>query len=124
MGLTLGSDPESLDEWALHCAGCCLKQVLTKPAQEPGREGRPLQDRLMQDDVKDRTKNCPKKGGSYLRGSPFLSTIAQEKAPMGRDFLTLSSDTYHHPEVDRIWLIQGMYYGSFKDHIPPAPGWL
>ena len=23
--------------------------------------------------------------------------------------------TYNHPEVDKMWTIQGIYYGSFKD---------
>ena len=25
--------------------------------------------------------------------------------------------TYSHPEVDRIWGIQGIHRGSFKDHV-------
>ena len=30
---------------------------------------------------------------------------------------------YSHPEVDRLWVIEGMYYGSVKDHISSTPGW-
>ena len=32
--------------------------------------------------------------------------------------------TYSHPEVDRIWAIKGIYWGSFKDPILSTPGWL
>ena len=31
---------------------------------------------------------------------------------------------YSHPEVDRVSGIQGMYKGSFKDHILSTPAWL
>ena len=29
---------------------------------------------------------------------------------------------YNHPEVDRIWIIEGMYCGSFEGHISSTPG--
>ena len=32
--------------------------------------------------------------------------------------------TYNHAEVDRIWGIEGIYQGSFKDHIRSTSGWL
>ena len=31
---------------------------------------------------------------------------------------------YNHPEVDRIWITQGIARGSFKDHSLSTPGWL
>ena len=31
---------------------------------------------------------------------------------------------YNHPEVNRIWVIGRICYGSFKDHILSTPGWL
>ena len=31
---------------------------------------------------------------------------------------------YHHPEVDRIWIIERLCDGSFQDHILSTPGWL
>ena len=32
-------------------------------------------------------------------------------------------DLYNHPEVDRIWLLRGISYNSFEDHILSTPGW-
>ena len=32
-------------------------------------------------------------------------------------------NTYNHPEVDRIWGIEFICSGSFKDHILSTPGW-
>ena len=31
---------------------------------------------------------------------------------------------YDHPEVDRIWVMYGIHYDSFRDPIPSTPGWL
>ena len=30
----------------------------------------------------------------------------------------------NHPELDRIWDIEGTYWGSLKDHTLSTPGWL
>ena len=30
----------------------------------------------------------------------------------------------NHPEVDRIWAIEGISQGSFEDHIPSTARWL
>ena len=39
--------------------------------------------------------------------------------PRGAILITCS-----HPGEDRIWTIQGVYNGSFKDHILSTLGWL
>ena len=28
------------------------------------------------------------------------------------------------PQVDRLWVMYGIYQGSFKDHVLSTPGWL
>ena len=30
----------------------------------------------------------------------------------------------NHPEVDRLWVMSEISYGSFKDHLLSTPGWL
>ena len=36
----------------------------------------------------------------------------------------LTRSLYNRAEADRIWIIQGMYYAPFQDHILCTPGWL
>ena len=42
---------------------------------------------------------------------------------LGGPATPINISTYNHAEVDRTWGIQGIYHGSFKDHILITPGW-
>ena len=33
-------------------------------------------------------------------------------------------ESHSHPEVDGVWVLYGIYHGSFKDPILSTPGWL
>ena len=54
----------------------------------------------------------------YLAGSCSLTVAPFEF------WLDVAFSACNHPEVDRIWLIQGIYYVSFQDNILSTSGWL
>ena len=59
----------------------------------------------------------------HLRGESVLSRMLRAVAD-GRALFMPHQISAIYPEVDSIWVMQGMYYGFLKDYILSDPGWL